>query len=46
MNNVKEAITKVVVSELNAKKSKKATGTKIATVTKILPIINITPFSS
>ena len=45
MTNIKETLTKIVVSELNAKKSKKSSGTKIAILAKVIPIINISPFS-
>lgn len=45
MNAFNKAITKVVVSELNSRKSKKSTGVKIATINKDIPLIVIKPFS-
>ena len=43
--DIKKALTKAVVSEINASKSYKSTGTKIATNTRVIPIITIKPFS-
>lgn len=45
MSDFKKAVTKVVVSELNSKKSKRSTGVKIATVQKNITIITVAPFS-
>lgn len=45
MIDFNKAITKVVVSELNSRKSIKSTGVKIATVKKNISIITIAPFS-
>ena len=45
MTEFKKAITKVVVSEINAKVSRKSRGTKIATSARVIPIIPIAPFS-
>lgn len=45
MTDLKKTLTKVVMSEINAKVSKKSSGTKIATATRVIPIILIKPFS-
>ena len=45
MTNIKKTLTKVVLSEVNAKISKKSRGTKIATSTRDIPIIVVKPFS-
>lgn len=45
MNNLNETITKVVISEVNASISRKSTGTKIATTTKVIPVI-VVPIST
>ena len=45
MANIKKTLTKIVLSEVNAKISKKSSGTKIATSTRDIPIIIVKPFS-
>ena len=45
MNNIKKIITRAVLSEINASKSSKSSGTKIATNARVIPIITIKPFS-
>ena len=45
MNDIKKTLTKIVVSELNARYSKKSSGTKIASSARIIPITVIKPFS-
>ena len=45
MSNIKETLTKVVLSELNAMVSKKSSGTKIATIVRDIPITIVKPFS-
>lgn len=45
MSNIKKTLTKAVVSEINAAMSHKATGTKIGTNQRVIPIITIKPFS-
>lgn len=42
---IKNTLTKAVVSEINASKSNKSTGTKIAVNQRVIPIIEIKPFS-
>lgn len=45
MTDIKKTLTKVVVSEVNARISKKSSGTKIATIARDIPITVIKPFS-
>lgn len=45
MNDIKKTLTRVVVSEINASVSKKSSGTKIATISRDIPITVIKPFS-
>lgn len=45
MNNINETLTKVVVAELLAKTSRKSSGTKIATSSRIIPVTVVAPFS-
>jgi len=44
-NTVIKTVTKAIVSEINANKSSKSKGTKIAVNARVLPIIIIEPFS-
>ena len=43
--DIKKTLTKAVLSEINASKSSKSRGTKIATSGRVIPIITIEPFS-
>ncbi len=43
--NIKETLTKAVISEILASASRKSQGTKIAIGTRVIPIITIKPFS-
>lgn len=44
-SELKKMLTKVVVSETDAKKTGKSKGTKIGTNNRIIPTIVIAPFS-
>ena len=46
MTNIKETLTKIVLSEVNANASRKSSGVKIATSTRDIPITVVKPFSS
>ena len=44
-SDIKQSLTKVVVSTVASTKGKKSTGTVIGTIVRDVPIITVAPFS-